>query len=76
MTAVCRSRTAVPPPPLQRGGIHACSSWITPHGGARNPWRFLTGLMRDAGWRPIAVYSLATVFNTVVALAAAWAIFG
>jgi len=32
--------------------------------------------LRDAGWRPIAVYSLATVFNTVVALAVAWAIFG
>src|SRR5574341_2216095 len=32
--------------------------------------------LRDAGWRPIAVYSLATVFNTVVALSVAWAIFG
>jgi uncharacterized integral membrane protein (TIGR00698 family) len=32
--------------------------------------------LRDAGWRPIAVYALATVFNTLVALAAATVIFG
>ncbi|MEW5826020.1 MAG: putative sulfate exporter family transporter [Candidatus Bipolaricaulota bacterium] len=28
------------------------------------------------GWRPVAVYLTATVFNTVVALGAAWVIFG
>jgi uncharacterized integral membrane protein (TIGR00698 family) len=32
--------------------------------------------LREAGWRPIAVYALATVFNTVVALGVARAIFG
>jgi uncharacterized membrane protein YadS len=32
--------------------------------------------LRDAGWRPIAVYALATVFNTALALAVGWAIFG
>ncbi len=32
--------------------------------------------LREAGWRPIGVYSLATVFNTVVALGVAWVIFG
>ncbi len=32
--------------------------------------------LRDAGWRPIAVYALATIFNTVVALAVASVIFG
>jgi len=32
--------------------------------------------LREAGWRPIGVYALATVFNTVVALGAAWLIFG
>ncbi|MDX2140658.1 MAG: putative sulfate exporter family transporter [Chloroflexota bacterium] len=32
--------------------------------------------LRAAGWRPIAVYLSATVFNTLVALAAAWVIFG
>jgi len=32
--------------------------------------------LREAGWRPIAVYGLATVFNTVVALGAARVIFG
>jgi uncharacterized membrane protein YadS len=32
--------------------------------------------LREAGWRPIGVYGLATAFNTVVALTAAWVIFG
>src|SRR5574341_1869096 len=32
--------------------------------------------LREAGWRPIAVYALATVFNTVVALGVASVIFG
>lgn len=32
--------------------------------------------LREAGWRPIAVYSLATLFNTAVALAVAQVIFG
>lgn len=32
--------------------------------------------LRDAGWRPIGVYAMATVFNIVVALAAASIIFG
>jgi len=32
--------------------------------------------LRDAGWRPIGVYALATVFNTFVALAVASIIFG
>jgi uncharacterized membrane protein YadS len=32
--------------------------------------------LREAGWRPIAVYALATVFNTVVALGVARVIFG
>ena len=31
--------------------------------------------LRDAGWRPIGVYALATAFNTVVALAVASVIF-
>jgi uncharacterized integral membrane protein (TIGR00698 family) len=32
--------------------------------------------LREAGWRPIGVYALATAFNTAVALGVAWAIFG
>ena len=32
--------------------------------------------LREAGWRPIAVYALATVFNTAVALAVAHVVFG
>ncbi len=32
--------------------------------------------LREAGWRPIAVYALATAFNTVVALGVARVIFG
>lgn len=32
--------------------------------------------LREAGWRPIVVYGLATVFNTVVALGVAFALFG
>jgi hypothetical protein len=28
------------------------------------------------GWRPIVVYSAATVFNTVLALGVAWLVFG
>ena len=34
------------------------------------------GGLREAGWRPIAVYALATVFNTVLALGVAIAVFG
>ncbi|MBL8162536.1 MAG: putative sulfate exporter family transporter [Anaerolineae bacterium] len=32
--------------------------------------------LREAGWKPVLVYLSATVFNTLVALAAAWVIFG
>jgi uncharacterized membrane protein YadS len=32
--------------------------------------------LREAGWRPIGVYALATVFNTAVALGVAKLIFG
>jgi uncharacterized membrane protein YadS len=32
--------------------------------------------LRNAGWRPIGVYALATVFNTIVALAVASVLFG
>lgn len=32
--------------------------------------------LREAGWRPIGVYGLATLFNTAVALSVAWVIFG
>ena len=28
------------------------------------------------GWRPLVVYSAATVFNTIVALGVAWVVFG
>jgi hypothetical protein len=28
------------------------------------------------GWRPLAVYGAATVFNTLLALGVAWVIFG
>lgn len=31
--------------------------------------------LREAGWRPIGVYAIATVFNTGVALGVAWLIF-
>jgi uncharacterized integral membrane protein (TIGR00698 family) len=31
---------------------------------------------REAGWRPVAVYALATVFNTLIALLIAYIIFG
>ena len=32
--------------------------------------------LREAGWRPIGVYALATAFNTLVALGVASLIFG
>lgn len=32
--------------------------------------------LREAGWRPIGVYALATAFNTAVALGVARVIFG
>jgi len=32
--------------------------------------------LREAGWRPVAVYALATVFNTLVAFAVAQLVFG
>jgi uncharacterized integral membrane protein (TIGR00698 family) len=32
--------------------------------------------LHDAGWRPVAVYAVATVFNTIVALGLATVIFG
>ncbi|MCE7947441.1 MAG: putative sulfate exporter family transporter [Chloroflexi bacterium CFX4] len=32
--------------------------------------------LREAGWRPIAVYMAATVFNTIIALGIAYVIFG
>jgi uncharacterized integral membrane protein (TIGR00698 family) len=34
------------------------------------------GALREAGWRPLAVYGLATVFNTAVALGVALLVFG
>lgn len=65
--------------------------WVTP-GATRDlqhlrEWFFMAAFLsigfglsfrglREAGWRPIAVYALATVFNTAVALAAAQVIFG
>lgn len=32
--------------------------------------------LKKAGWRPVAVYMIATIFNTILALAAAYVIFG
>ncbi len=34
------------------------------------------GEFRNAGWKPVLVYFFATVMNTVLALAAAWVLFG
>jgi uncharacterized integral membrane protein (TIGR00698 family) len=34
------------------------------------------GTLREAGWRPVAVYGVATVFNTVLALGVALLVFG
>lgn len=35
-----------------------------------------TGQLKEMGWKPVAVFLLVTVFNTVLALAVAWLIFG
>ena len=37
---------------------------------------FAPGAIREMGWKPVAVYLGATVFNTVLALLAASVIFG
>ncbi len=34
------------------------------------------GEFKNAGWKPVLVYFVATLFNTVLALAAAWVLFG
>ena len=34
------------------------------------------GEVTRIGWRPVAVYALATAANTILALGAAWALFG
>lgn len=39
-------------------------------------WEISLGEIRSAGWRPLAVYLAATVFNTLLALAVAWVLFG
>ena len=36
---------------------------------------FSVGAFRAMGWRPVAVFLLVTVFNTILALGAAWVIF-
>lgn len=37
---------------------------------------FSLASLREVGWKPVGVYLGATVFNTLLALAAAWVIFG
>jgi hypothetical protein len=36
---------------------------------------FAFGEIRRMGWKPVAVFLIATLFNTLLALGAAWVIF-
>ncbi len=67
------------------------SGWVAPTVGRElkhlREWFFMAAFLsigfglsfsalREAGWRPVAVYGLATIFNTAVALGIAYLVFG
>jgi uncharacterized membrane protein YadS len=62
-------------PPLVRE-LNTATQWMFALAFVCIGLDFSLASLREAGWKPVLVYLSATVFNTLVALAAAWIIFG
>jgi uncharacterized membrane protein YadS len=56
--------------------IEALKNWAFTFAFVGIGLEFSLGEFRSMGWKPLAVFLVATLFNTVLALGAAWALFG
>lgn len=60
----------------QLADVNALRHWALTLAFISIGWEISLGEVRQAGWRPIAVYLAATLFNTTLALGVAWVFFG
>lgn len=56
--------------------IEAVKNWAFTLAFVSMGLEFAFGELKSMGWKPVAVFLIATLFNTLLALGVAWAIFG
>jgi|YNPBryBLVA2012_1023415.scaffolds.fasta_scaffold00346_14 uncharacterized membrane protein YadS len=56
--------------------IEALKNWAFTLAFVSMGLEFAFGELKSMGWKPVAVFLIATLFNTLLALGVAWAIFG